>query len=234
MLSPTLGRFLSRDPLSQGSEPVVLYDNENGAWLKTMLNMYTYASSNPVNRIDPSGLACKAANPPTSAMPIDDDYNPISSWRPQPAAGYPISFGSGRVAKFSGVTCDCCTMDIEVVARAYRYYRYDTRSEIFVGYRGQQIGVSNDPRDFFSLLVLTVCKTNITCNGKRQPDSFERHVSSPLQRDGRGVYIRQGAGDIENTLANFSSTDACDFADDAIRHVQQNTRPGVIDPRLPG
>lgn len=233
MYSPTLGRFLSRDPLPQETEPVILYDSEKSEWQRTMINMYRYASSNPVNRVDPSGLACKAANPPVSAMPTDDDYNPVSSWRPQPAVGYSISFNSGRVTKFSGVTCDCCTMNIEIVARGYRYYRYDTRSETFVGYRGQLIGVSNDPRDFFSLLILTVCKTNITCNGKPQPDSVERHVSAPLQRDGRGVYIRQGAGDIENTLLDFSSTDACDFVDDAIRHVQQNTRPGIIDPRLP-
>lgn len=234
MYSPQLGRFLSRDPLPQDSEPVVLYGSDKGEWMRTMLNMYGYASSNPVNRVDPSGLVCKAANPPASAIPTDDDYNPVSSWRPQPAVGYSISFNSSRIMEFSGATCGCCKMDIEIVARGYRYYRYDTKSETFVGYRGPLIGVSNDPRDFFSLLVLTVCKTNITCNGKPQPDSVERLISTPLQRDGRGVYIRQGAGDIENTLASFSSTDACDFADDVMRHVQQNTRPGVIDPRYPG
>ena len=124
-------------------------------------------------------------------------------------------------------------MDVEIVARAYRYYRYDTQRNRFVGYRGQDIGVSNDPRDFFSILVLTVCQTNIVCNGQRKDDTTPRLVTTPLQRDGRGVYIRQGQGDIETTVAAFTTTDNCDFAEDLIRYIQQNTRPGLIDDRKP-
>lgn len=122
-------------------------------------------------------------------------------------------------------------MDIEVVARGYRYYRWEDGQ--FVGYNGGPIGTSNDPRDFFSLVVVTVCKTNIVCCGKKQPDEIDRIVSEPLQRDGLGVFIRQGAGDIETTVDRFKPSDPCYVGEDLVTWVKRETTPGRIDPRLP-
>ena len=57
MLSPALGRFLSRDPLPLNGDPDVLYDNNwFGDWLTMMRNLYGYTSNNPVNYLDPSGF----------------------------------------------------------------------------------------------------------------------------------------------------------------------------------
>ncbi len=66
MYSPSLGCFLSRDPLIEG-QPEVLYDNNwFGDWLTAMKNQYAYRGNNPITRTDPSGLQdcdalCKSA-----------------------------------------------------------------------------------------------------------------------------------------------------------------------------
>ncbi len=57
MYQPILGRFLSRDPLPVDSEATLLYDPhqilDQG---RLLMQLYAYASNNPINRIDPSGL----------------------------------------------------------------------------------------------------------------------------------------------------------------------------------
>jgi RHS repeat-associated protein len=56
MYQPTLGRFLSRDPLGEGGVDVLYDNNEFGDWLTEMRNTYGYVSNNPVRYVDPTGL----------------------------------------------------------------------------------------------------------------------------------------------------------------------------------
>ncbi len=70
MLSPALGRFLSRDPLPEQGQPDVLYDNnEFGDWLTWMRNTYGYVENNPLNDIDPSGLKGQGHHPGRPVVP---------------------------------------------------------------------------------------------------------------------------------------------------------------------
>jgi len=121
-------------------------------------------------------------------------------------------------------------MDLEIIARAYRYYRFE--QDRFVSHTGVPIGVSNDPRDFFSLVVFTVCRTNIICDGKKQADFANSHFTRPLEKDGLGVFIRQGVGDIETTADSFRSDNGCEYVEEAIGWIENNVKPGRIDPRL--
>jgi len=90
-------------------------------------------------------------------------------------------------------------------------------------------GASNDPRDFFSLVVFTICRTNICCGGMKLADAADRLVTRPLRKNGLGVFVRQGPGDIELTLRKFRSKNACQFAKEAIEWLEANTTPGKID-----
>ena len=83
-------------------------------------------------------------------------------------------------------------------------------------------------RDFFSLVVITVCMENITCNCVKFPDQVETVISAPLQKDARGVYIRQGKGDIETSADSFKHTDPCHFAEEAADWIHKNAVPGEV------
>ncbi len=239
MYRPTLGRFASRDPLGANSVDI-LYDNDwlgdkltsmRGAFrdgFKPGFTDYSYARNNPNSFTDPSGLVCRHADPPTNVIPPEDVYFPWQVWRPQPQRGYLLHIGPPFPNVFKDATCDGCTMDVEIVARTYRYYRF--KNDRFIGHQGTPIGVSNDPRDFFRLVVVTVCKTNVKCCGVDRPDEREVVVSEPLSRDSVGVFIRVHPHGIEPVAAQFKSDDPCTFAVDAVSYIQSNVRAGPIDP----
>jgi hypothetical protein len=238
MYQPILSRFQSRDPMSANGMDLLDDSNWFGQRLTKMRHQfgdgiangftdYTYARNNPLTFVDPSGLACRYADPPTNVIPDDDPYFPWQVWRPQPRSGYVLTIGRTRPVTFDGVTCDDCKMDIEIVARSYRYYRF--KNNRFIGHEGTPIGVSNDPRDFFGLVVVTVCRSNIECCGEKMPNEREVLVSRPLSKDGVGVFIRNQGG-IEPVAARFASDDACGFGIDAVAFIQSNVREGPIDP----
>lgn len=212
----TASRWLSRDP-AMYSEMEPFYYAVN--------NPYSYVRNNPPNRLDPSGLACQDAAPPASAIPSEDELHPVASWRTTPGRGSGTSLPPKR---FLGVTCDGCTIDIEIRPKAYRYFRWagTPNAGHFVDHNGEVMGgLSSNPLDFFSLVVVTICKTNIVCNCVPKLDSTESIFSAPLERDGVGVFIRQCATDVEQTNARFNSNEPCDYAHDLIVFLQQNTRP---------
>jgi hypothetical protein len=69
MYQPTLGRFLSRDPLPE-SGPQILYPLAHvGLPFSTP---YTYVENNPVTRFDPTGLtSCDGEQPPKPRSPAE-------------------------------------------------------------------------------------------------------------------------------------------------------------------
>jgi RHS repeat-associated protein len=183
----------------------------------SITNPYLYVENNPANKVDPTGLECRDTKPPLTAIPSEDEYFPVREWR---SRGGATTLGNKT---FSGVTCDDCTMDIEVKAKAYRYFRWFGGR--FVDHSGQpSTGLSIDPLDFFSLVVVTVCKTNINCGCAKMPDVTETLTSIPLEKGGVGIFIQACDTCVRSVYSNFKSDDACDYANDLIRFIQQNVR----------
>ena len=136
MYQPTLGRFLSRDPLSENGVDVLTDTGFYAERLTAMRanpwyyggnreNPYVYVNSDPVNRIDPSGLSCSCQNPP-----VDPCEAGAAGAKPDPkcaknqngGGGHrrrwdPISYGNycgpgnnGKVPKDPLDAC-CCSHD---------------------------------------------------------------------------------------------------------------------------
>jgi RHS repeat-associated protein len=90
MLSPTLGRWLSRDPLMTTMEPeLVLSHQYVSDRLRNASNAYLYCADNPLRLVDPSGL--EGMVPPGLPGPTDiapwippADWPPGARWSPDP------------------------------------------------------------------------------------------------------------------------------------------------------
>jgi hypothetical protein len=91
-------------------------------------------------------------------------------------------------------------------------------------------GLGFDPRDFFSTVVVTICKSNVKCGGVPAMDSKEVVVSRVFQKGGLGVFIRSPEG-LEPASAKFQWKDdeICDFASDYLDFLWRNTQPGRIE-----
>lgn len=104
MYQPTLGRFLSRDPLSPDGVDV-LYDDNNwfGAALDRMRNLYGYCADNPLKFVDPSGWQAEEAGD----SPIEFDWE--SNWLPCVCAF------KGRTGKLF-IACSCKGLPMWVIS----------------------------------------------------------------------------------------------------------------------
>jgi RHS repeat-associated protein len=57
MYSPSLAQFISRDPLPEANEPILLSDNDwFGHRVTMMRNLYAYGGNDPVTNVDPNGM----------------------------------------------------------------------------------------------------------------------------------------------------------------------------------
>jgi RHS repeat-associated protein len=216
---PSILRWLSADPIG----------------LVEGLNRYLYTKNNPINFVDPSGTRCVREPPPDRLIPPEDPFFPTPAWRPFPRRGYITNVGSkgDSCASFTGLQCrldngECCTVDLEVCGTSYRYYRSPREGER-IDHRGKGTGVSNDPRDFFSLVMLTVCLTNVICENDAQPDQKYTVMVGPLQKNNRGVFIRD-IGGIEPTIESFNHKDPCQYAEELAEWLERQTQPGLISP----
>jgi RHS repeat-associated protein len=224
MYQPTLAQWKSEDALKFVDGP----------------NPYSVTRNSPSQAADPSGLICRIELKGKRGqlqylepyvMPEEDEYNPVPTWVPI-ATSYVVD---PPRKQWSQQSCDCCIADVELVARAQRYYRlgWNSKNErVPVGHDNKPIGEENDPRNFASLLRAKACYTNVVCNGVPQLDYDEE--AEFLFYNGRlGVFILERPGSLRHCASKFSPTEpVCSVADAFIAHERQCCTPGIVDPTI--
>jgi RHS repeat-associated protein len=194
------------------------------------VNLFRYALNRPTAGFDPSGRACKLKRdemPPKSidSPPIDNPYYsaPAMIWE---AIAGPYDL-RGDVKPVTGALCNNCKMDIEVDGAARRYYR--KVGDLFFTWDGVGSDThipENEPRNFFSVLVVKVCKTSYLCCSGSGFNSEELYEHT-FYTDGLGTYIQyaQVLG-IKRAMQSFRYDDPCNFGRELISHVRGTAEPG--------
>ena len=159
-------------------------------------------------------------------MPDNDPFLPAAEW-----TAIARSYRVGIHQEFEDVSCCECQMDIEMTARARRFYRKDPLGDGWFGWDGKKIGDQNDPRNFASLLLVKVCYTDIKCDGENKPDFDELH-SHLFYTDGLGTYIQYPPRGMRSNADRFMASDPCNVGLDFINFLIRVTQTG--DGMTPG
>ena len=151
MYQPTLGRFLSRDPLSENGVDVLtdtgFYSDRLAAmnadpWYYggNWENPYVYARNNPVNLVDPSGLWAlhcrRLAGVVWATFQIHcwvecagTTYSLLNkNGTATPVINDPADKGKGWIEAFGSGRCDCIAANFKGESGTYQYSKDDCNS----------------------------------------------------------------------------------------------------------
>jgi len=181
MYQPTLGRFMSRDPLHSSGVQLLHPIPDMRRFAPNGQNGYAFAGHNPVNLV----VAAEVLAP----------IPPLGTWR---CANRPTTQTTGRVEFKETFTRECanCTETCRIRVTANRCF-----------HESVEIGDDTDPRNFFTIFHVELQRTNRRCdNGDRLPD-ITFHTGGCQLYPGRLVF--PGGGLSDKTMDYVTTLTSC-------------------------